>query len=277
MSRVAPTSGSKLLYFLCICISGLFIYMDLNYKSFEGIKHTYKSFEVSSNYFLKLVTVDLVSDLHQMTKQKSQLIAENKKLKLELDNSYLDNFIISNDSKFFADDQSIQNFLNLNKITKTFHLAKIDYFDAEQFLCCSKHRFFIETYNPHDLDFLDSPVINKTGILGQIINTESIYEVLLLTDTSHVMPIFSGNNFCNARGSGNPGLIKCAFNSLIWEGSVEIGQEFFSSGMGGVYPKGVLIGEVSDIREIEENIFEFDINLTANPLDSNVVGVIENL
>jgi len=64
---------------------------------------------------------------------------------------------------------------------------------------------------------------------------------------------------------------------LIWEGSVEIGQEFFSSGMGGVYPKGVLIGEVSDIREIEENIFEFDINLKANPLDSNVVGVIENL
>ena len=58
---------------------------------------------------------------------------------------------------------------------------------------------------------------------------------------------------------------------------MEIGQEFFSSGMGGVYPKGVLIGEVSDIREIEENIFEFDINLTANPLDSNVVGVIENL
>ena len=139
--------------------------MDLNYKSFEGIKHTYKSFVVSSNYFLKLVTVDLVSDLHQMTKQKSQLIAENKKLKLELDNSYLDNFIISNDSKFFADDQSIQNFLNLNKITKTFHLAKIDYFDAEQFLCCSKHRFFIETYNPHDLDFLDSPVINKTCLL----------------------------------------------------------------------------------------------------------------
>ncbi|NCX11038.1 MAG: rod shape-determining protein MreC, partial [Proteobacteria bacterium] len=77
MSRVAPTSGSKLLYFLCICISGLFIYMDLNYKSFEGIKHTYKSFVVSSNYFLKLVTVDLVSDFHQMTKQKSQLIAEN--------------------------------------------------------------------------------------------------------------------------------------------------------------------------------------------------------
>ena len=117
MSRVSPTSVSKLLYFLCICISGLFIYMDLNYKSFEGIKHTYKSFVVSSNYFLKLLTVDLVSDLHQMTKQKSQLIAENKKLKLELDNSYLDNFIITNDSKFFADDQSIQNFLNLNKIT----------------------------------------------------------------------------------------------------------------------------------------------------------------
>ena len=277
MSRVAPTARLKFLYLLCISISGLFIYFDLNHKSFEGIKNTYKSFVVSSNYILKIVTVDLVKDLYQITKQKSKLVAENKKLKLELDNSYLDNFIISNDSKFFVDDQSIQHFLNLNKITKTFHLAKVDYFDAEQFLCCSKHRFFIKTFNTHDLNFLGSPVINKTGILGQIINTKSIYEVLLLTDTSHVLPIFSGNNFCNARGSGYPGFIKCSFNSLIWEDPVEIGQEFFSSGMGGVYPKGVLIGEVSDIREIEENIFEFDINLTANPLDSNVVGVIENL
>ena len=277
MSRVAPTTRSKYLYLLCICISGLFIYFDLKHKSFEGIKNTYKSFVVSSNYILKMVTIDLVTDIYKITKQKSELIAENKKLKLQLDNSYLDNFIISNDSKFFVDDQSIQHFLNLNKITKTFHLAKVDYFDAEQFLCCSKHRFFIKTFNTHDLNFLGSPVINKTGILGQIINTKSIYEVLLLTDTSHVLPIFSGNNFCNARGSGYPGFIKCSFNSLIWEDPVEIGQEFFSSGMGGVYPKGVLIGEVSDIREIEENIFEFDINLAANPLDSNVVGVIENL
>ncbi|NCX42634.1 MAG: rod shape-determining protein MreC [Proteobacteria bacterium] len=277
MSRVAPTSGTKVLYFLLIIISGFLIYIDLKHKSFEGIKNFYQSFIISSSYIFKSATVEPIKLLYQISKDKNELINENKKLKLELDNSHILNFIISNDSKFFADDQSIQNFLNLNKITKTFHLAKIDYFDAEQFLCCSKHRFFIETYNPHDLDFLDSPVINKTGILGQIINTKSIYEVLLLTDTSHVMPIFSGNNFCNARGSGNPGLIKCTFNSLIWEGSVEIGQEFFSSGMGGVYPKGVLIGEVSDIREIEENIFEFDINLKANPLDSNVVGVIENL
>ena len=277
MSRVAPTSRSKFLYFLCICISGLFIYFDLNHKSFEGIKNTYKSFIVSSNYILKMVTIDLVTDLYQITKHKSELIEENKKLKLELDNSYLDNYIISNDSRFFVDDQSIINFLDLNNITKTFHLAKIDYFDTEQFLCCSRHRFFIKTYNVRDLDFLYSPVINKTGILGHIINTKSIYEVLLLTDTSHVMPVFSNNNFCNARGSGNPGLIKCTFNSLIWEGSVEIGQKFFSSGMGGVYPKGLFIGEVIDIREIEENIFEFDISLIANPLNSNVVGVIENL
>ena len=41
MSRVAPTSGSKLLYFFFVCISGLLLYIDLNYKSFEGIKNSH--------------------------------------------------------------------------------------------------------------------------------------------------------------------------------------------------------------------------------------------
>ena len=58
MSRVAPTSGSKLIYLFCVLISGLFLYIDLNYKSFEGIKNFYQSFIISSKYILKNATVE---------------------------------------------------------------------------------------------------------------------------------------------------------------------------------------------------------------------------
>ena len=276
MSRVAPTSGSKVLYFLLIIISGFLIYIDLKHKSFEGIKNFYQSFIISSSYIFKSATVEPIKLLYQISKDKSDLINENKKLKLELDNSHISNFIISRDSKFFADDDSINRFLDINNINEVFHLAKLEYFDTELYMCCSKHRAFIKTYK-NNKNLIGSPVINDMGIIGHIIYGDSLSEVLLLTDIDHVMPIMSGNHFCNAKGSGKPGKITCSYNNKVWQEKVTIGQEFYSSGMGGIYPKGILIGNVSDIREVEENFIEFDINLVSSPIVKNVVGVLESI
>lgn len=276
MSRVAPTSGTKVLYFLLIIISGFLIYIDLKHKSFEGIKNFYQSFIISSSYIFKTATVEPIKLLYQISKDKSELINENKKLKLELDNSHILNFIISSDSKFFADDDSINRFLDINNINEVFHLAKLEYFDTELYMCCSKHRAFIKTYK-NNKNLIGSPVINDMGIIGHIIYGDSLSEVLLLTDIDHVMPIMSGNHFCNAKGSGKPGKITCSYNNKVWQEKVSIGQEFYSSGMGGIYPKGILIGNVSDIREVEENFIEFDINLVSSPIVKNVVGVLESI
>jgi len=276
MSRVAPTSGTKVLYFLLIIISGFLIYIDLKHKSFEGIKNFYQSFIISSSYIFRSATVEPIKLLYQISKDKNELINENKKLKLELDNSHILNFIISNDSKFFADDDSINRFLDINNINEVFHLAKLEYFDTELYMCCSKHRAFIKTYK-NNKNLIGSTVINDMGIIGHIIYGDSLSEVLLLTDIDHVMPIMSGNHFCNARGSGKPGKITCSYNNKVWQEKVSIGQEFYSSGMGGIYPKGILIGNVSDIREVEENFIEFDINLVSSPIVKNVVGVLESI
>jgi cell shape-determining protein MreC len=277
MSRVAPTSGSKALYFLCIALSSFLVYLDINYKSFERAKNLYKSFTISSSYLLKRVTIDPFSYIFEISKEKSKLLEENKKLKRELNNSFITNFIISRDSKFFVDDAAIKKFLDLNNINKPFHLARINFFDIEKYLCCSQHKMFIEIFNNKDIDFVGSTVINNQGIVGQIIYNKSIAEVLLLTDISHVIPIISGNLFCNARGSGRPGVITCTYNKLIWPDSIEIGQEFFSSGMGGIFPSKVLIGNVSAIKNIDDTNINFDLDLVADPLQSIYVGVVEGL
>ena len=276
MSRVAPTSGSKLLYFFFVCLSGLFLYIDLNYKSFVGIKYFYQSFSISSSFILKNVTIEPLKYLYEVSKDKTELINENKRLKQELDKSYISNFIISRDSKFFIDDESIKNFLELNNLKKVYHLAKLQYFDTEMYMCCSKHRAFIQTIK-NNKDHIGSAVINEHGIIGQIIFGDDISEVLLLTDSEHILPIVSGNHYCNARGSGKPQIIKCFYDTKVWQEKVSIGQEFYTSGMGGIYPKNILIGKVQEIKEIDDNLIEFDINLVSSPLSSNVVGILETL
>ena len=81
MSRVAPTSGSKALYFLCVALSSFLLYLDINYKSFERAKNLYKSFTISSSYLVKRITIDPFSYIYKISKEKTKLIEENKKLK----------------------------------------------------------------------------------------------------------------------------------------------------------------------------------------------------
>ena len=276
MSRVAPTRGSKTLSFLFISLSALLLYLDTTYKSFESIKNIYKSFAISTSYILKKSTIDPISYIYELSLDKSYLLKENKELKLALDKSHLSNFIISKDSNFFANDKLIENFLTKNDISNIFYLSKIKSFDTQLYFCCSQHRVFIEIFNKPNMSLVGSAVINSSGILGQIIHDAGVQEVLLLTDKSHVLPVESENHFCNAKGNGDPGIIYCTYSTLLWPEEIKQGQSFFSSGMGGVYPRGLLIGHVGKIIKIDDSMIRFEIELISDPLQDNVLGVLEN-
>ena len=276
MSRVAPTRGSKTLSFLFISLSALLLYLDTTYKSFESIKNIYKSFAISTSYILKKSTIDPISYIYELSIDKSYLLKQNKELKLALDKSHLSNFIISKDSNFFANDKLIENFLTKNDISNIFYLSKIKSFDTQLYFCCSQHRVFIEIFNKPNMSLVGSAVINSSGILGQIIHDAGVQEVLLLTDKSHVLPVESENYFCNAKGNGDPGIIYCTYSTLLWPEEIKQGQSFFSSGMGGVYPRGLLIGHVGEIIKIDDSMIRFEIELISDPLQDNVLGVLEN-
>ena len=46
--------------------------------------------------------------------------------------------------------------------------------------------------------------------------------------------------------------------------------------MGGVYPRGLLIGHVGEIIKIDDSMIRFEIELISDPLQDNVLGVLEN-
>ena len=276
MARVAPTTGSKILYLLCLIIGSLLLYIDINYKSFEGVKNNYKSALITSSYLAKSLTIDPFVYIYELSKLKSTLIDENKKLKRELDESYLSNFIISRETKFFSDSSSIEKLLDFYNLDKVFHLSEIKYFDTEKYFCCDQHRLFIQLVIPSKKNFTGSPVFNSSGIVGQVIYDTGIKEVMLLSDSTHSLPVFSDDYFCNASGTGSPGLISCSYSSLIWPKPIFEGQKFFSSGMGGIYPRNVYIGPAKNIKKIDDVNIKFDIVLATDPLKENNLAILEN-
>jgi len=276
MARVAPNSGSKAIYLLCILSGSILLYLDIAYKSFDSIKNTYISTTITSTYLLKKITVDPFIYIYELSLSKSHLINENKNLQAALDKSYLENFIVSRGDKFFMDDVAIKALISKYEIDKVFHASKIKYFDTTKYFCCDTHIMYIEVISSSGINFTGSAVVNSEGIIGQVISDNGVKQVLLLTDTSHYIPLETEGYFCNAKGSGKPGIISCSYSSLIWTNPVSNGQKLYSSGLGGIYPRGILIGHVQEITNIDETDIKVDISLITDPLKNSMLGIIEN-
>ena len=160
---------------------------------------------------------------------------------------------------------------SLNKVV----ISKLIKFDTNNYFCCSNHKLFIKPISDSVTEPLQSAIINSQGLIGQIVyDMNGIYEVMLLTDTRHSTPVFSENFYCNAKGSGKPGIITCIYSELIWDEQFEIGQKFYSSGLGGVFPKNILIGNVLNIKNISASEKEVVIKLEVNPITENLFGIV---
>ena len=99
----------------------------------------------------------------------------------------------------------------------------------------------------------NSPVFAGNSYIGQTKNTYmNFIEVILLSDTKHVLPIKSDFFYCDARGKGKPMLISCKLGKND-DFQHKIGDAVFTSGLGGIFLKDIEIGLISAINSVSIN------------------------
>ena len=277
MARAAPTPGQKLSFIFFIILGSLILYIDITSNNFQSIKNGFKSFKISSSYIAKEISIEPLKSIFSLSKSKSQLIEENKGLRDALELSYLNNYLISKENIFFKDKEIIKKAHNQNNYKFEYDIAYLKSLDPNMYKCCDKHRMFIDIKQNSDNLYVESVVFNTEGLVGQIIGESKFYEVLLLTDISHILPIKlnSSEFFCNAKGSGRSEYIICTYNPLIWTKEIKENQTFYTSGLGGIYPKDIEVGYVSSIENIDSTQTNIKIKLLANPLNGNMFGVLK--
>jgi rod shape-determining protein MreC len=99
------------------------------------------------------------------------------------------------------------------------------------------------------------PVLSASGLIGQIVDaTQHSSRVRLITDQrSGVAAILQSTRAEGiAKGSIDGGL---SLEFVSRETTVTVGDVVLTSGMGGVYPKGLLIGEVADVQLSDADLF----------------------
>lgn len=100
------------------------------------------------------------------------------------------------------------------------------------------------------------PVVAAGGVVGRLVKVAAnSSRVLLLTD--HASAIAAQVQRSRARGvvrgAGNG---RCSMEFTVKDEDVKVGDTVISSGMGGVFPKGLPIGEVTMVKKGEYGVFQ---------------------
>ena len=105
------------------------------------------------------------------------------------------------------------------------------------------------------------PVINPEGVVGIVVEvTNHFSKVMLITDPNSAVDAVIQNN--RARGiikGGGSGY--CFLNFVLRKHKVTVGDSVVSSGMDGVFPKGLPIGQVAATTKHGAGIFQ-DVKIT---------------
>lgn len=106
----------------------------------------------------------------------------------------------------------------------------------------------------HDSVYVNQPVINRDGLIGRISAvTADFATVQLLTDPVNRVAV-------RVADSREMGIAKYTSHGMILDnfpiqGDIATGQQIVSSGLGGVYPAGLIVGTVTEVERPAEAAF----------------------
>lgn len=103
---------------------------------------------------------------------------------------------------------------------------------------------------------LNMPVVNAFGVVGRVVSVSSNYaKVLLIIDQNSAVD-------CLVQRSRDRGMLKglmseiCKLDYVAKSNDITMGDIVVTSGLGGVFPKGLPVGRILDVKEISGELFK---------------------
>ena len=272
MARTTPKYTPIRNYAIGFFLSALLLFTDISYGTFNPVRGFVNASTLYAQTISKGIFENIISTFSSFQKNRN-LLQENKELKKKILQIRTKDFVNgkNNEEKL----QIINFYMNSISLLKSndVEIFKIASIDLRNYLCCSKHRIFLQNNNvPVGKNV---PVFAGESFVGQTKGTYiNFIEVILFSDINHVLPIKSNFLYCDARGKGKPMLISCKLNKNNKDSKNHIGDPVYTSGLGGVFLKDVEIGTISSISPFSPNEVEILITLKANPLEETFYGIM---
>ncbi len=152
------------------------------------------------------------------------------------------------------ENQRLRKLLDLTqRLTATFHAAQVIYDAADPYT----RKVIIDKGMVHKLA-LGSPVLDETGVIGQITRVyPMVSEVTLITDRDHAIPVLNART--GARGvafgdtSSHADALELRY--MAANADVAVGDLLTTSGVDGVYPPGLPVARVEKVERRVDAVF----------------------
>jgi cell shape-determining protein MreC len=273
MARPTPSYTPVRNYALGFSLSLLLLFSDINYGTFAPLRGFLHASTLYAQMISKGVFENISMTLTSIQKNKS-LLEENKELRDQILQIRIKDFISRKNNENNIQIINFHKDLIRSLENDDIDIYKIASIDLRNYLCCSNHRIYLKNTDDIPLDS-NLPVFAGGSFIGQTKGTYlNIIEVILFSDTSHVLPIKSNFFYCDAKGKGKPMLISCMLNQNSENFKNEIGDIIYTSGLGGIFLKDIEIGFISSINAFSLNEVEVLITLKANPLEETFYGIM---
>ena len=199
-----------------------------------------------------------------LEKKLKSLQKEN--LKLKATNQFMEKISIDN-SKLNA----LWSSLSIDK--ERFQISK------KRFLSSNEYQpLLVLDINHKQTVKKDSAVVSEQGLAGRVSNVGfSSTEVLLVQDIRSSVPVISSDSSLHAtlegRGLGRNGKLK--FISKTAEFSA--GEKVYTSGLGEIFPDGILVGEVLSVSDpVDSEFLDVEIFFYSDPINQDYFLIYKN-
>ena len=125
---------------------------------------------------------------------------------------------------------------------------------------------------------INDVLLSPSGLVGKI-KSLGLYsaEIMVLHDVRSSVPIVTGKSKLhgNLKGSGigRPGNIEYIKKTA----SYELGEKVYTSGVAGIFPEGIFVGEITSIDDLTESEFlKVEVSLMQSPFNQDFYLIYKN-
>jgi len=261
---------AKVLLSLVFCF--LLILTDINYKSSETLRAYGKDiltpviYIAKSPVFIFNKVIDFFNSRQDLRFTINALEQEN--LKLKSINSLMNEISFEN-RRFNSLEESIKDNPNNYYLVKKKFLSTNDLKPTMTVGINSREEAFTK----------NNAVLSEKGLLGRVISQGLLNaEVMLVQDSRSLVPVVSSSSRLHAILQGS-GLSRLGhLNNIKKSAEYKIGEELYSSGLGGVYPPGYLVAKIETIKDNPDSEFlDIQVSFLQSPIDQDYFLVKKNI
>jgi rod shape-determining protein MreC len=223
-----------------VVLSAVLMVVDARFTVFKPLR-TQMGLLVEPVYWVGRLPLTLWEAATQELSSRNELAAENEKLKAEM------LMLQSRVQKLAAlteQNVRLRELLNSSALVDDKVIAtELIGVDPNPFT----HRILIDK-GEKDGAFVGQPVLDARGLMGQVVEVMPYAaRVLLLTDTSHSIPVQVNRNGLRAIASGTGNPERLELRHVADTADIKVGDLLVSSGMGQRFPAGYPVAMVNEV------------------------------